>query len=68
MPKGDDAQCLPDEGALSAVREEVEFELGKRMEGFGNARYIRTLFERTVKIRLPREIMEYRLATCMDST
>ena len=43
------AQCLPDEGALSAVREEVEFELGKRMEGFGNARYVRTLFERAVR-------------------
>lgn len=45
----DDAQCLPDEDALSAVREEVEFELGKRMEGFGNARYVRTLFERAVR-------------------
>ena len=43
------AQCLPDEDALRAVREEAEFELGKRMEGFGNARYVRTLFERAVR-------------------
>ncbi len=41
--------CRPDEEALEAVREEAEFELAKRMEGFGNARYVRTLFERAVR-------------------
>lgn len=40
---------VPDEKALSAVREESEFELAKRMEGFGNARYIRTLFEQAIR-------------------
>ena len=43
------ARCLPDEDALRAVREEAAFELGKKMEGFGNARYVRTLFERAVR-------------------
>ena len=32
---------IPDDDAFAAVREEVEFELAKRAEGFGNARFIR---------------------------
>ena len=32
---------IPDDDALDAVRAEAEFELAKRAEGFGNARFIR---------------------------
>lgn len=36
-----DKKFIPDDNALAAVRAEAEFELAKRAEGFGNARFIR---------------------------
>ena len=40
-----------DNETLAAVRAEAEFALAKREEGFGNARFIRTLFEKAVRIQ-----------------